>query len=204
MYQDVNFHFCLSCGKNDHKKDSCKLRNDVCHRCKKRGHIASVCKFEIHSMHVGDEDELVSTHTIHCHHTIEDDEDSNFVHLDVTLNNVTVKAELDTAAGRSIIGLHIWRKLGRPGIFKKDHRIKGFGNNNFVPALGFTRVKLRYKLKEVFAVFIVVNENCESFKIHSFVHDSYESIKQENVQEQFKSIFEPGLGHCSIVKAHIL
>ena len=73
-----------------------EIRNAVCHRCKKRGHIASVCKSEIHSLDVGDEDELVSTHTIHCHHTIEDDEDSNFVHLDVTLNNVTVKAELST------------------------------------------------------------------------------------------------------------
>ena len=36
----------------------------MCHRCKKRGHIASVCKSEIHSLVVGDEDELGSTHTI--------------------------------------------------------------------------------------------------------------------------------------------
>ena len=71
-----------------------------------------MCKTEIHCLDVGDEDELVSTHTIH-------DEDSNFVHLDVTLNNVTVKAKLDIAAGRCIIGLLIWRKLGRPAIFKK-------------------------------------------------------------------------------------
>ena len=34
---------CYRCGHDHHEKD-CTLREAICHKCGKRGHIASVCK----------------------------------------------------------------------------------------------------------------------------------------------------------------
>ena len=35
---------CYSCGSTEHSRNQCRFRNVVCSRCKRRGHIARVCK----------------------------------------------------------------------------------------------------------------------------------------------------------------
>ena len=35
---------CLSCGKNNHKRENCKYRNFICNLCHTKGHLQAVCK----------------------------------------------------------------------------------------------------------------------------------------------------------------
>lgn len=41
---------CYSCGKSDHSREKCRFRRSVCSSCKRRGHIASVCKKNLHQL----------------------------------------------------------------------------------------------------------------------------------------------------------
>lgn len=35
---------CLHCGFNNHRSDSCRFKNAICHICNKKGHMAKVCE----------------------------------------------------------------------------------------------------------------------------------------------------------------
>lgn len=49
----------FSCGNSGHKRDDCKFRNAICHKCKKKGHIKAVCKSKTNFLQGEKEDDDV-------------------------------------------------------------------------------------------------------------------------------------------------
>uniref|UniRef100_A0A915PA01 CCHC-type domain-containing protein n=1 Tax=Meloidogyne floridensis TaxID=298350 RepID=A0A915PA01_9BILA len=37
-------HACASCGRTDHWRNDCRFKDVTCNKCKKKGHIAKVCR----------------------------------------------------------------------------------------------------------------------------------------------------------------
>lgn len=53
--QPMNLHpksSCFSCGSTDHLRSKCRFRNVTCHKCKKEGHIAKVCRSKTNSINL--------------------------------------------------------------------------------------------------------------------------------------------------------
>lgn len=108
---------CKHCGRNNHPAEKCKFKSATCHKCKKQGHIAPVCKSTRRSgVHAVEEQDPYPSET-------DDDEYSDFssmynisggsecpIMVDVQIENVPVHMELDTGSGKSIIGEKLYKE----------------------------------------------------------------------------------------------
>ena len=88
-------------------------------------------------------------------------------------------------------------------------------------AKGFTKVNLQYKSTSFQATFVVVEQNTESIlgignirklklDLNSLIHGArihsvkpYDKLNVNEIINEFKEVFSPGLGHCTKVNAHI-
>ena len=108
---------CYRCG-GPHLAPACKFINSECKFCKKKGHIARVCRKAQQESKVGKETNVVlqdmpedqcanNTHSL-C---IVRDQASDPLHVQVALNTVQVEMLLDTGASVSLINLPTYQML---------------------------------------------------------------------------------------------
>ena len=108
---------CYRCGR-PHLATQCKFRNAVCHYCKKRGHLARVCKARLARNQSG------KTHLVEQVAANSAEEDTECVFeisnsstapymLDVYLNDVQLKMQLDTGASVSVINELTYKRIER-------------------------------------------------------------------------------------------
>ena len=105
---------CYRCG-GAHLATTCKFKTAVCHFCKKRGHIASVCrtkqsqavKRRNHHLDVSeDESESYSLYTVNG-------KSSEAMQVHLTMNSVPVSMELDTGAAISLINSATYHRIAQ-------------------------------------------------------------------------------------------
>ena len=126
---------CLSCGKNNHARSNCFYRDATCNACHKNGHISKVCKSNsnkgVHEME--EQNELFHLA-----------KRSPKMMLEVNIDNVKAKMELDTGSSLSIMTLEDYRRL-----FHRDHdlrktnvRLKTY-TGELIQPLGYTDVQVQ-------------------------------------------------------------
>ena len=146
---------CYRCG-GDHLAPDCKFIDAECHLCKKKGHIARVCRskekpqgqakkkpFPTKNHYMQDDlpdDEAYSMFTM-------SDQRYKPIFVDVLINDVPISMELDTGAALSVIShatyQNIVQKSRIPVLEKSEVKLKTYTGEE-VNILGSAKVDVRY------------------------------------------------------------
>ncbi|CAF5075156.1 unnamed protein product, partial [Rotaria magnacalcarata] len=100
---------CLSCGSNNHHRSQCRFRNVTCHKCKKEGHIAKVCR----SKFVSNQNKVNTISSV-SQKLITDE---HAIRIPIHVDGVNVNFELDTGSPITVINTHVWELMGKPKLY---------------------------------------------------------------------------------------
>ena len=171
---------CFRCG-GPHLAPQCRHKDTECRYCKKKGHLARVCKAKSRatsksldpvnmpaqqdktkpskrSNYVSEAEQPVSD-TEYGMNALDDDHSEPY-QLDVYLNDFPTKMELDTGAAVSIINTTVFDKLKRssyvPPLQPAENKLKTYTGQD-LQVLGVTRLKVRYETKQLYLCVHVVS-----------------------------------------------
>ena len=102
---------CASCGSGDHIRDDCRFRGVTCHKCKKIGHIARVCRSPSTFR-----SEMVNSVVLKIDECSPSDEP---IEVQVMVNGCNVALHFDTGSPVTLITEHMainWTTIA-PGMF---------------------------------------------------------------------------------------
>ena len=164
---------CYRCG-GAHLATQCKHKDATCYLCKKKGHFARVCRSKPQSqlsqkpkntgkvdksIHYMVDDPASDSESTHELFTISESRTNSF-QLDVTLNRVPLKMELDTGASVSILNKDTYKSIQQQSyiapLVKTLNKLRSY-TGHFIQVLGITEVKTRYGGKELVLPIHVVN-----------------------------------------------
>ena len=105
---------CYHCG-GEHQANVCKFIETECFHCKKRGHIAKVCRAKQGSKHSKQTNHLdtVERENSYSLFTVPDKKSPGAMTLELTLNTVPVSMELDTGAALSLINMATYHNIAQ-------------------------------------------------------------------------------------------
>ncbi|CAF4430287.1 unnamed protein product, partial [Rotaria magnacalcarata] len=204
---------CLSCGSTDHFRSECRFRNATCHKCKKEGHIAKVCRSKpisnqskVNTISSVSQKEIIGTHAIR---------------IPVYVEGVKINFELDTGSPITIVSNHGWELIGKP----KLHPVKLIFNSftgHSICLKGEKMVNVNYNDQSTKLPLVVGNNNQNNILGRNWINALHlnnqtldEIVSNSSIQsldvgfKNFKEliicyddIFKDGLGLCKI-KAHL-
>ncbi|KAG5866172.1 hypothetical protein JTB14_031024 [Gonioctena quinquepunctata] len=102
---------CFRCGKG-HYANKCPYREYICNKCPIKGHLSSVCKRQEQRLHFLAEYQ-------EAHEDVEEEyapvlclrqKSDKPIIVDISLNDISIKMELDSGAAMSILPLNLYRK----------------------------------------------------------------------------------------------
>ena len=151
---------CYRCNGN-HFPSACRFKQLIYNKCKKIGHIAPACRSKKpadkgttkHSHHVDEQYEVAEPEGAeYSMYNITHKKGDDPIYLDVTMNGIHVKMELDTGSGLTIINEQMYSKIAKPNqlnpLQKTDIILKTYTGEK-IDILGSAQVVACYQGKEV-------------------------------------------------------
>ena len=206
---------CYRCG-GKHNTSSCRYKDYECHYCHMKGHLASVCRKK-----AADSKPTEQAHRVEAELSSEDypmytvnTPTNKPLLVEVNLNGVDTKMEVDTGASVSIIAEDEFQKLRADGATFHPTNAKLFTyTGESIPVAGATEVQVKHNGQVVTLPLIVTRGRgpcllgrdwlttlkldwTEIFSVHT--HHSL-----QDVLETYKEVFEEGLGTVRGVSASI-
>ena len=166
---------CYRCG-GAHLAPQCRHCDTICHYCKKKGHLSSVCRAKAQQSPRG-EPPLTSTRNKEDHgskkkpskstnymgdtsssseteydmHALGDQHSKPYL-LNIELNNVPVEMELDTGTAVSIISESTYNDIRKRSFVSPlqsaNSKLRTY-TGDLIDVLGITQIKIRYEKKEL-------------------------------------------------------
>ncbi len=144
---------CYRCGGTNHDQKDCRFRDAECHLCKKKGHIAKVCRSKPRS------NTLKQTHKVTSGPTFtnetQDEEILALFHTKSTSDPITITVlvdeeellmEVDTGASVSLISEVTYKELwteNKPHLRKTNVKLRTY-SGEFLNVLGSVTVNVTY------------------------------------------------------------
>ena len=164
--QQQREHLCYRCG-GAHSTATCRFKDAVCHKCKKKGHLARVCRSSTQQQPARlAANRPNQSHTPRTTHQVAADDDCvsdtsesyEFFNLQETrskplvvtvkLNDSTTNMEVDTGASLSIISektfCFLWSTQARPKLQTSSVKLHTY-TKEAIKVLGLVTVKVKYK-----------------------------------------------------------
>lgn len=199
---------CYRCGSSNHKANKCKFIDTTCNRCKKNGHIASVCLQPKEKLglktHQADNDFQEEDHE-HEIHNIGGNVSGKFM-IKVKIEEKCVSMELDTGAALSTISYNTYKELHLDNkIFHTNVMLRTYTGEPIKPK-GVSYVKCTYN-SQVFngKLYIIDQEvdpifgrdwlrqvNMNWAEIKSLENASPQNL--DNILQEFNIVFENKIG----------
>lgn len=213
---------CFCCGRVGHKREQCRLKDEVCRGCGKTGHLVRVCrnksrrkrqlyrKKPVHHLEESPEEDSDDDCTLYSLNSASKPR-PYMVSMDI--NDKSLQMEIDTGASLTLVSECTFRdfwptlKLSHTGV--KLHSYSG----EPVSVVGTANVTVKYGNQVATLPLIVVkgegpsllgrNWLCElRLNWHEIFWLHNGSLSQ--VLEKHKAVFEPGLGTVTGYKARIV
>uniref|UniRef100_A0A5S6QP63 RNA-directed DNA polymerase n=1 Tax=Trichuris muris TaxID=70415 RepID=A0A5S6QP63_TRIMR len=230
---DRAWESCDRCGKNVHAKGKCPFINFKCFNCGRTGHLSRMCRqsktdrYAKRQQHVnyrpnrrqksGYQVKRTETAMLQVVRT----GTPNPLTVAVTIDGHLVVMELDTGASVTIANPTLWRRIGSPVLSPPTVRLRSF-SGHLVPLKGETTVSVECggQLKQLcirVANHAVVNVMGRDwlevlggavsikniFKGDASIHCVGNDARLQSILDRFQTLFQPGLGHCTKIKAHL-
>ncbi|KAL7070427.1 hypothetical protein ACQ4LE_010332 [Meloidogyne hapla] len=218
---------CLSCGNKGHWRSECQQRWSNCLKCGKKGHISAVCRSSnfqgnkkppaIHHISFGPE----------CLGT--DFKNSDWWTVNPLINGIPCEMKIDTGSQISVFTSKTWKHLNSPKLEKVYFSAKNCNGAPFI-LRGKFKCNVQHKTTQstelvgyvsdhivhdllglpwIKALDILQTESfCSNINTAKPLKSTLKAIKDESslgksLQNNFKDVFGPGLGHCTKMKAHL-
>ena len=150
---------CHRCNGN-HFPSVCRFKQAICNKCKRPGHIAPACRTRKpadkqttkHSHHVDEQYKDAESEGEYSLYNITQKKGDDPIYIDLTVNGIHVKMELDTGSGLTIINEQMYSKIAQPNqlnpLQKSDIILKTYTGEK-IDILGSTKVLACYQGREV-------------------------------------------------------
>ena len=203
---------CFCCGLQGHRKADCQFKDAVCYRCKKVGHLKSVCR----SAARGKTNlvEEVEEYTEYTFTIAEHGTHRKPVTVPLTLNGKEVHFELDTGASRTLISEKLYNQQfkNRKGCVLKDTNTKLLSyTGEEIPVLGEWDCIIQYEDQRYELPLLVVKGTGRALLGRNWlthIRLEWENIfvvKEFQLEKEFGGLFEEKLGRFEgpPVKIHL-
>ena len=217
---------CYRCG-GKHQATNCHFKEAECYACRKKGHIAKVCRSKSKGTRFVPQ-QSEKTHKVESHDldadepepdaaeyklfTISSHENAPLM-IEFLANGQPLQMELDTGASISLISEQQYKQLqGAPPLEKSSVILQTYTGEN-LSILGSIRVVATYNNQTNNLPLLVVKGNGPNlmgrdwlarFKVDWHrIHQLQSSDKLNDLLTKFDSIFKDELGTVKEVKAHI-
>ena len=199
---------CYRCG-GPHLAPSCRFKETICHYCNKKGHLAKVCRARTvdkpsvkpsskKNLYLKeDKDQKDVTYSMF---TVRSNSEEPIM-MEVHINNIPVKMELDTGASRSILSSSTYQfinqKTDLPPLQHSNVQLRTY-TGEAIRVLGTTIVSVNYNNQEVVLPIHVVQgagpdlmgrDWLEHFKVTNYLEQSLQSILDNH-----STVFDNDLG----------
>ena len=214
---------CYCCGKVGHKRQNCRMKNEICRGCGKKGHLIKVCRSKQptagkgkkpvnHLEESGDQssDDSVIDHDLF---TINSPSKSKPYRVNVTINEKPIAMEIDTGASITLVSERTFRdhwpqsKLAPSRITLRSY------SGESIPVVGSVDVIVEYDNQSATLPLLVVKGEGPSLLGRNWLgsiklnwHEIFwlHNASLNQVLEKHKAVFEPGLGKVTGYTAKIL
>ena len=217
---------CFCCGKVGHRREQCRMKDEMCRGCGKKGHLVRVCRNK--SSGQRKKHQLFRKKPVHHLENSEEESDDNLTGalytmdstskprpyvLNMEINGKPLQMEIDTGASLTLVSERTFRDYW-PTLNLSHTRVKLYSySGESVPVVGTVEVTVKYESKVAILPLIVVkgegpsllgrNWLCEmKLNWHEIFWLHNESLSQ--VLEKHKAVFERGLGIVTGYEAKIL
>ncbi|KAJ8914896.1 hypothetical protein NQ315_016048 [Exocentrus adspersus] len=190
---------CGSCCKNH--VGLCKYANFICNRCKKKGHLAQVCRrqlryhnyLEFQAEDIDDDSEFV-------HAVRKSNRDSNDFKLSVVIDNIKHTVEADCGASVSCVNEQMYRTYFNKYALKLDSTVlKGYiQSQSFVPK-GYFWCNVRLNKKEKSIRFYVIKNGGTEWPVDNSM------VREETSKDrELKKVLDAGRSRSFAVGQNIM
>lgn len=247
-YNKVLVQKCYRCGNPKHLANKCIHKNSFCAKCNKIGHLQNVCRSDKYYQHRQNTnntnaqrsrqnqfDERNEEFHVTGHNSL--DNDTHYVNsvsstvlpecihkpnkfmLDVTVDDIPFKFELDTGAAVSSISENTFRRLlPSKALQYTDLPLRTYTGERIYPK-GYATVEIKYKNQQAKVNLYVIANNVDAifgrewlqqFDVNmpklNQLHDNFHSLRFELLQQlklEFPDVFLPGVGKIRNFKASL-
>ena len=173
---------CSRCARKGHSPGDCPHRDAQCYGCKKTGHLAQACRLaktdgkfrtvtKQHVTHQVEETAVDSGEKYYLDYIGEVKGDTKRLWIEVELNGIPLKMELDTGISISLVSKRTWQdKLGAPPLNQRKLVLRTYsGQTLHVLGEATVQVKTHSQLKQLPLV-VVEEEGTPLFGRNWLVH----------------------------------
>ena len=214
---------CYRCGQSGHTPDKCRYKNATCFNCNKTGHISSVCRSNPRrSTPSRPSNSKMADRPVHDIHSTDTLDEYSFtvrtgrtnpIIVDVVIDDVSVKMELDTGSSVSIMSLETFRLHFPFKVLEESSTRLRTYSGELLTVQGIVHVNVVYKKQNVVLPLHIVSENGPTLFGREWLYEikldwhAVHSIKgRESVDlllHNYESLFTNELGQLKNFKAHI-
>lgn len=200
---------CYRCGSSNHKANQCRFQDSHCNRCKKKGHIASVCLqpkenigLDTHQTENETYEDEVKDHEIN---NVGGDATDKFM-IKIEIEGKSVSMELDTGAALSTISYRNFEDLKiKNRLFKTNVMLRTYTGEPIKPK-GVSYVNCTYNSQTFVGKLYIINQAVDPIFGRDWLRQinmnwaeikSLENIapqKLDSLLEEFDSVFENVIG----------
>ena len=129
---------CFSCGKDDHKRADCYWRDAMCHKCKRKGHISTVCKGKVNFLDEKEQEEdqefLFLQERESDNLLVMSNASSNGIQVPLKIEGQQCSMLLDTGASRTIVPRSFFNKYCKHAkLVNTDVTLQTYTHESVVP-----------------------------------------------------------------------
>ena len=190
---------CHRCG-GKHNPTRCRFRDYDCHYCKKKGHLAAVCRKKKQADKAPDSEQAKRVKVVPSR---QEDQEYTMYHVsgqgstkpliaDVTLNGISTAMEIDTGASVSLMGEVHFKPLREKGAILRQSNAKlSTYTGETIPVLGISDVKVEHNGQTLTLPLVVIPGNGPPLLGRDWLTTlqlNWESIFRVNTQRSLQDV----------------